>query len=126
LPLDHLRQGEIEPPSVLACKLREDVTQRLTACWQGLGQPFAHLRPRPCMGDPVGLHEDTAEGLPDQVLSGVSRGIAGRAALALGQPQRIGAATTDIIRVAGAQGPSATREPTWATTDQSPQSVLIG
>jgi hypothetical protein len=121
LTLDHLRQGYIEQPSLLAFKLREDVTQRLSARLQGLGQPCTPLRPLPFLGDPAGLHEDTAEVLPDQVISGLSRGIAGRAALALGQPQRIGAATTAIIMVAGAQGPSATREPTWATTDASPQ-----
>jgi len=121
LTLDHLRQVEIEQPSWLAFTLREDVTQRLTACVQGLGQPCAHLRPLQCMGEQAGLHEDTTEVLPDQVIEGVSRGIAGRAALALGQPQRIGAATTERIMLAGAQGSSATREPTLATTDKSPQ-----
>ena len=45
LTLDHLCQVEIEQPSLLAFKLREDVAQRLSARLQGLGQPCAHLRP---------------------------------------------------------------------------------
>ena len=119
LTLDHLCQGEIEQPSVLACKRREDVTQRLSARLQGLGQPCAQLRPLQCMGDQVGLPQDTAAVLPDQGVQGVSRGIAGRAALALGQPQRIGAASTEVLVVAGAHGASAAREPTLAPTDES-------
>jgi hypothetical protein len=87
LPLDHLCQVEIEQPSLLAFKLREDVTQRLAARLQSLGQPFAHLRPLQFMGDQGRCPQDTAEVLPDQCVQGLRRGIAGRAALALGQPQ---------------------------------------
>ena len=84
LTLDHLCQVEIEQPSLLAFKLREDVAQRLSARLQGLGQPCAHLCPLQFMGDQAGLTQDPAEVLPDEVVQGVSRGIAGRAALALG------------------------------------------
>jgi hypothetical protein len=102
---------------LLAFKLRADVAQRLSACLQGLGQPFAHLRPLSCMGNETGLLQDTAEVPPDQGVQGVGRGIAGWTALALGEPQRIGAATTEGIMVARTQGASAAREPTLATTD---------
>src|SRR5215471_6117750 len=119
LSLDHLCQVEIEQPSLLAFKLREDVTQRLAARLQSLGQPCAQLRPLEFMGDQGGLLQDPAEVLPDQGVQGLRRGIAGRAAIALGQPQRIGAAATEVIMVAGTQGTSATREPTLATTDES-------
>jgi hypothetical protein len=68
LTLDHLCQVEIEQPSLLAFKLREDVAQRLSACVQGLGQPFAHLGPLQFMGDQAGLTQDPAEVLPDEVV----------------------------------------------------------
>ena len=87
---------------MLAFKLREDVAQGLSSRLQGLGQPCAHLRPLQFMGDQAGLRQDMAEVLPDQCVQGVRGGIAGRAALALGQPQRIGATTTEVIMIAGA------------------------
>src|SRR5262245_58039812 len=66
LTLDHLCQGESEQPSLLACKLREDVAQRLSSRLQGLGQPVAHLCPLQFMGDQAGLPQDPAEVLPDE------------------------------------------------------------
>src|SRR5215475_4720755 len=119
LPLDHLCQVEIEQPSLLAFQLREDVTQRLSACVQGLGQPFTPLCPFQFMGDQAGLPQDPAEVLPDECVQGLSRGITSCAALTLGQPQCISAAATEIIMIAGGQGASAACEPALATTDES-------
>jgi hypothetical protein len=42
-PCDDRREGQIEQPSWLTFELRQDITQRLTARMQGLGQPCAHL-----------------------------------------------------------------------------------
>jgi hypothetical protein len=78
------------------------------------------------MGDQVRCPQDTAAVLPDQCVQGLRRGIAGRAALALGQPQCIGAASTAVILVARVEGAAAAREPTLATTDEPTQSVCIG
>jgi hypothetical protein len=50
----------------LAFELRQDITQRLTARVQGLGQPGPHLRPFEFMGDKGGSAQDTAEVLPHQ------------------------------------------------------------
>jgi hypothetical protein len=119
LTLAHLCQGESEPPSWLAFTLREDVPQRLSSRVQGLGQPCAPLCPRQCRGDQAGFPHDPAEGLPDEGVPGVSRGIAGGAARALGQPPRLSAATTEGIMGARAQGAAAACEPTLATTDAS-------
>ena len=65
-PFDHLREVQIEQPSLLAFKLREDITQRLTSGLQGLGQPFAHLCPCQFMGNKGRLPQHAAEILPDQ------------------------------------------------------------
>ena len=119
LALDHLRQVEIEQPRLLAFELRQDITQRLPARLQGLGQPFPHLRPLQFMGDEGRLAQDTAEILPHQVVQGLRGGIARRAALAEGQPQRIGTTPAEVIMVAGVQGATTARESTLATTDQA-------
>ena len=50
-PFDHLREVQIEQPSLLTFELRQDITQRLPSCLQGLGQPCAHLRSFQFMGD---------------------------------------------------------------------------
>ena len=65
-PFDHLREVQIEQPSLLAFELRQDITQRLTACLQGLGQPLAHLCPCQFMGDEGQLPQHAAEVPPDQ------------------------------------------------------------
>ena len=66
LPLAHLCQGYIEPPRLLAFELRQDITPRLTARVQGLGQPGPHRRPFQCMGDEGRVAQDTAEVLPHE------------------------------------------------------------
>jgi len=101
LPLDPLRQGYIEQPRVLAFALRQDITQRLTARVQGLGQPGPHLRPCQCMGDEGRVAQDTAEVMPHECVQDLRGGIARCAALTEGEPQRIRTAPTDVIMVAG-------------------------
>jgi hypothetical protein len=101
LPLAHLCQVSIEPPRLLACELRQDLTQRLTARVQGLGQPGSPLRPCPCMGDEGRGAQDTAEVLPHASVQGLRGGLAGGAALTEGEPQRLRTAPTEVIRVAG-------------------------
>src|SRR5437588_282272 len=89
LPLDHLCQVYIEPPRLLAFELHQDITQRLTARLQGLGQPGPHLRPFPFMGDEGRGTQDTAEVLPHEGVQDLRGGIARRAALTEGEPERI-------------------------------------
>src|SRR5574341_784545 len=48
-----------------------------------------------------------------------------RAAFALSQPQRIGAAPTAVIMVAGAQRATTAGQPTLPTADESPQEIRI-
>ena len=48
---DDLREVQIEQPSLLTFELRQDITQRLTARVERLGQPFAHLRACQFMSD---------------------------------------------------------------------------
>jgi hypothetical protein len=86
LPLDHLGQVSIEQPRLLAFELRQDITQRLTARVQGLGQPGPHLRPCAFMGDEGGLAQDTAEVLPHEGVQDLRGGRARRAALTEGEP----------------------------------------
>ena len=126
LSRDHLRQIYIEQPRLLACELRQDITQRLTARVQGLGQPGPHLRPFQFMGDEGRVAQDTAEVLPHESVSDLRGGIARRAALAEGEPPRIRTAPTEVILVAGMHGATAAREPTLATADQSAQYIRIG
>jgi len=71
---------------LLAFKLRQDITQRLTARVQGLGQPGPHLRPFKFMGDEGRLAQDTAEVLPHEGVQDLRRGIARRAALTESEP----------------------------------------
>ena len=86
LPLDHLCQGYIEPPRLLAFALRQDITPRLTARVQGLGPPGPHLRPFPCMGDEGRVAQDTAEVLLHECVPDLRGRIARRAALTEGEP----------------------------------------
>ena len=101
LPLDHLREVSSAQLRLLAFELRPDITQRLTARVQGLGQPRPHLCPFQCMGDEGRGASDTAEGLPHESVSDLRGGIAGGAALTEGEPQRIRTAPTAGIMVAG-------------------------
>jgi hypothetical protein len=71
---------------LLAFELRQDITQRLTARVQSLGQPDPHLRPFEFIGDEGGIAQDTAEVLPHQFVSSLCGGIARRAALTEGAP----------------------------------------
>ena len=119
LPLDHLCQGYIEPPRLLACELRQDITQRLTARVQGLGQPGPHLRPCQCMGEEGRVAQDTAEVLPHECVQDLRGGIARRAALTEGAPERLRTAPTEVILVAGGHGATAARESTRTTADQA-------
>lgn len=84
LTLNDLRQVQIEQPSLLAFELRQDITQRLASGLQGLGQPFAPLRPLQFTDNEGRFAQDPTEVLPDQVVQDTSRGIAGRAALTEG------------------------------------------
>jgi len=121
LALDHLRQVEIEEPSLLAFELRQDIPQRLTTCVQGLGQPFSHLCPCQFMRDEGGLPQDMAEVLPHQGVQGLCGGIARRAALAKRVPQGIGTASAEVIMIARVQGATAACEPTLTTAHQAAQ-----
>jgi len=71
------------------------------------------------MDDQVGLPQDMAEVPPDQCVQGLRWGIAGRATLALGEPQRISAAATEVIMIARVQRAATAREPTLAATDEA-------
>jgi hypothetical protein len=71
---------------VVAFELCQDITQRLTARVQGLGQPFPHLRPCQFMRDESRLPQDAAEVLPHQVVQSLRGRIARRAARAEGEP----------------------------------------
>ena len=126
LPLDHLCQVAIEQPRLLAFELRQDIPQRLTARVQRLGQPRPHLRPCACMADEGGIAQDTAEILPYEGGQDLRGGIACRAALAEGQPQRIRMAPAEGSMVAGRQRATTAREPTLATPDEAMESVLLG
>jgi hypothetical protein len=86
LPLDHLCQGSIAPPRVVACELRQHITQRLTARVQGLGPPGPPRRPCQCMGDEGRVAQDPAEVLPHECVQDLRGGIARRAALTEGEP----------------------------------------
>jgi hypothetical protein len=103
----------------LAFELRQDITQRLTARVQSLGQPSPHLRPFEFMSDEGGIAQDTAEILPHEGVQDLRGGIARRAALAEGQPQRISTAPAEVIMVAGMQRATTAREPTLATADEA-------
>jgi hypothetical protein len=74
LTLAPLCQVSIAQPSVLACELREDGTQRLASRVQRLGPPGAHLRPLQVIGAQARLPQDTAEVLPDQCGHGLRWG----------------------------------------------------
>ena len=121
LPLDHLRQGYIEQPRLLAFELRQDITPRLTARVQGLGQPGPQLRPFQCMGDEGRVAQDTAEVLPHECVQDLRGSIARCAALTEGEPQRIRTAPTEVIMVAGVQRAPTACEPTLATADEATQ-----
>ena len=123
LPLDHLRQGSITQPRLLACELRQDITPRLTACGQGLGQPGPPLRPFQCMGDEGRVAQDTAEVRPPEGVQDLRGGIARRAALPEGEPQRIRTAPTARIMGAGGHGATAARASTRTTADEAAQSL---
>src|SRR5574342_720350 len=126
LALAHLRQGEIEEPSLLAFEPRQNIPQCLTTRVQGLGQPCPHLCPCSFIGDEGRLPQDTAENLPHQLVQSLRGSIACRAALAEGAPERIGTASTAVLMVAGVHRAPTTREPTLATTDSAAQSILLG
>jgi hypothetical protein len=96
LPLDYLCQVEIEQPRLLAFELRQDITQRLTARVQSLGQPSPHLRPFEFMSEEGGIAQDTAEILPHEGVQDLRGGIARRASRAEGQPQRISTAPAEV------------------------------
>jgi hypothetical protein len=106
---------------LLTFELREDIAQRLSARLQGLGQPCTHLRPFQFMDNQGRIAQDPAEILPDQIIQGASRRIAGGATLAEGEPQRVGAAPTEIIMVARMQSAATTRQPTLPTAHQPTQ-----
>jgi len=106
---------------LLAFELRQDITQRLTARVQGLGQPCPHLCPCQFMCHEGRLPQDTAEVLPHQVVQSLRGSIARRAALAEGEPQRIGTAPAEVIMVARVQSATTAREPARATADQAAQ-----
>jgi hypothetical protein len=122
LPLDHLRQVSIEQPRLLAFELRQDITQRLTARVQGLGQPGPHLRPFPFMGDEGRGAQDTAEVLPHACVQDRRGGRARGAALTAGEPQRLRTAPTEVIMVAGLERTTAAREATRTTADEAAES----
>ena len=121
LALDHLREVQIEQPSLLAFELRQHVPQRLTARLQGLGQPFPHLCPGQFIGDESRLPQDTAEVRPHELVPRLGGGVARRAARTEGEPERIGTASTEGIMRAGGQRATATREPALATADAAAQ-----
>jgi hypothetical protein len=120
-PFEHLREGPIKPSSLLTFELRQDVTPRLPARWQGLGQPFAPLRARQFMGDEGRLPQHAAEVLPDQRSHGVRWGIARRAALPPGCPQRIRAPLTDRRGIARGKRPTSPRQPTLRPAAEATQ-----
>jgi hypothetical protein len=124
-PFDHRGEGHIEPPSLWAFALRQDVTQRVPSCLAGLGQPFPPLRPCQFRGDEGRLPQHAAAVLPEQCVSGVRGSIARRAAVAPGCPQRIGAPLTDIRVIARGERPPGTRQPTRPTADEATQEVLV-
>ena len=118
-PFDALREGHIEPARVLTFARREDITQRVTARGQGLGQPCAHRRACQCMGDEGRLPQHPAEVLPDQCIQGVCGCIARRAAVAPDCAQRIRAPLTDVRVRAGRERPTGTRQPTLGPADEA-------
>ena len=126
LALDHLRQGEIEEPSLVAFELRQHITQCLTTRVQGLGPPCPPLGPCEFIGAEGRLPPDTAASLPPQLVQSLRGSIACRAALAEGAPERLGTASTAVIRVAGGQRAPTTRAPTPATTASAAQYILRG
>lgn len=126
LPLDTLRQVYIEQPSLLACKLRQDIPQRLASGVQGLRHPCAQLSPLQCMADEGRVAKHTAAVLPDQVVQGVRRGIASTTTRTERCAERIGPTPTDVIMVPRVACATATRQPTLATTDQATQEILRG
>ena len=71
------------------------------------------------MGDEGRVAQDTAEVLPDQVVQDLRGGIARRAALTEGEPQRIRTAPTEVVMVAGMSSATAAREATLTTADEA-------
>ena len=111
---------------MLAFELRQDITQRLTARVQSLGQPFPQLRPCQFLRDEGRRPQDAAEILPHEVVQSLRGSIARRAALTEGQPQRISTTPAEGIMVAGRQRATTAREPTLATADEAAESILRG
>jgi hypothetical protein len=126
LPLAHLCQGESEPPRLVACELRQDITPRLTARVQSLGPPSPHRRPFEVMRDAGGIAQDPAELLPPEGVHDLRGGSARRAARAAGQPQRIRTAPAAVRMGAGMPRATSAREPTLATADQAAESRRLG
>ncbi len=73
------------------------------------------------MGEEGRLPQHAAEGLPDQVVSGVCRRITRRAAVASHGPQRLRASLADVIGLARGEGPTGTRQSTRRTADEPTQ-----
>jgi len=118
-PFDPLREVQIEPPHLLTFVLCPDVTQRLTSCWQALGQPCAPLGSFQCMGDEGRRPSHAAEVLPDALVQGERGRIARRAALAPGCAPRSRAPLPDVIVRAGGERPTRTRQPTWSPAHEA-------
>jgi len=114
---DDLGQVNFEQASLLPLKLRQRGPQSALTVLERLGQPFASLRTPQLVCNQGGVGEQTAQILPDELIQGLGRRVAGGAALALGGPQRIGAAAADVIRIARMGQPAGAGQETLATTD---------
>jgi hypothetical protein len=105
---DDLGQIDLQHVGLLPFELREGVTEGLPPGLERLGQPFATVGTRECMGHERWLSQDSAEILPHQLVHGPGRGQARRAAFALRRPQRIGSTAAEIVVVPRGKGTSHT------------------
>ena len=122
---DDLRQINFPQPGLLPFALGEGVTQGLPPGLQGLGQPFASMRPGECVRHAGWLAQDPAQIRPDPLVQGSGRGKPRRAALAPGRPPRIGPTAAARVVIAGGQGAPHTCQLTRATTDQAAEHVCV-
>jgi hypothetical protein len=65
---DDLRQVDFQPPGVRPFELGEGLPEGLPPGLQGLGQPFASMRPRECRRHEGWLAQDPAQILPDHLV----------------------------------------------------------
>jgi hypothetical protein len=116
---------DFQPPSLLPFELGKGVTQGLASGLQGLGQPCAAVGPGECMRDEGWLTQAPAQILLDQLIPGLGRGKARRAALSLGHPQRIRPTAAEIVVIAWGEGAPRTRQLTLPTTDHAAEQVFM-